>query len=151
MTSAKPTFYIINSYSRYLLDYFFTIYQRLFPFNIVLRKSLLNDCIHIIFCAFRRGAKCLYKIIIEYFLAKNHYKFPCTPFYCSCLYTSIWQLFIVSSAAACFSGVTPAQQLTSTEIITSGYLAFRINALETTHISVQTPTSSISSFDPKPS
>ena len=51
---------------------------------------------------------------------------------------------MVSSAALCFSGVTPAQQEASTVIRTSGIAAFSSSALETTQISVQSPTSSIS-------
>ena len=63
--------------------------------------------------------------------------------------TSIWQLFITSKADLCFSGVTPAQQLASTEIVASGYFAFKINAFEITQISVHTPINSISSMPPK--
>ena len=40
-------------------------------------------------------------------------------------------------------GVTPAQQAESTLISAFGKSAFRINAFDTTHISVQSPTSSI--------
>ena len=59
--------------------------------------------------------------------------------------TSTWQERRVSRAARCFSGVTPAQQAASTESFVSGRYAFSSRALDTTQMSVQTPTSSISS------
>jgi len=48
----------------------------------------------------------------------------------------IWQLLMVSRAAACFSGVTPAQQEASTDTGSSGMNAFMRRALDTTQISV---------------
>ncbi len=59
-------------------------------------------------------------------------------------FTCIWHDLMVSSAAICFSGVTPAQPEESTEILTSGINALRSSAFDTTQISVQSPTSSIS-------
>lgn len=57
--------------------------------------------------------------------------------------TSIWHIFIVARAELWVSGVTPAQQAESTLISAFGKSAFRINAFDTTQISVQSPTSSI--------
>ena len=51
--------------------------------------------------------------------------------------TSIWHIFIVSRAELWVSGVTPAQQAESTLISAFGKSAFRINAFDTTQISVQ--------------
>lgn len=46
-------------------------------------------------------------------------------------FTCIWHDLMVSSAAICFSGVTPAQPEESTEILTSGInaLSIRLNSL----------------------
>ena len=62
---------------------------------------------------------------------------------------SIWQLAMVSRAASCFSGVTPAQQARLTEMAASGKLAFSSRALDTTQMSVHRPSSSICGFSPE--
>ena len=56
----------------------------------------------------------------------------------------IWQERMVSRAASCFAGVTPAQQEASQEMGVSGRVALISRALDTTQISVHRPTSSIS-------
>ena len=49
---------------------------------------------------------------------------------------------MVARAASWVAGVTPAQQALSTEISISGKFAFSIRALDTTQMSVHSPTSS---------
>ena len=49
---------------------------------------------------------------------------------------------MVSSAASCFCGVTPAQHAGSTEMRASGSTAFSKSAFDTTQMSVHRPTSS---------
>ena len=56
----------------------------------------------------------------------------------------IWHERIAESAAAWLSGVTPAQQEASTEMRTSGIIAFSSSALEITQMSVHSPTISSS-------
>ena len=56
---------------------------------------------------------------------------------------SISQLRMVSSAASCFSGVTPAQSDGLSRMGTSGSDAFASSALLTTQMSVQSPQNSI--------
>ena len=51
---------------------------------------------------------------------------------------------MISRAILCFSSVVPAQQDASTVIFVLGKTDLITSALEITHISVQTPTSSIS-------
>lgn len=51
---------------------------------------------------------------------------------------------MVSSAASCFAGVTPAQHEAITLIGVSGMNAFRMRAFETTQMSVQRPMRHIS-------
>ena len=72
-------------------------------------------------------------------------------FYTDLLYIiSIWQLLMVSRAASCFSGVTPAQHAESTVMGASGNAAFSSRALLTTQISVQSPmTSSVNFSSPQ--
>lgn len=55
---------------------------------------------------------------------------------------------MVVRAASWVSGVTPAQQVLSTEISISGKFAFSISALDTTQMSVHSPTSSTVKFYP---
>ena len=51
--------------------------------------------------------------------------------------TLIWQSFMAKSAVLWLSGVTQAQQLASTVILTSGSFALRMNALLITQIPVR--------------
>ena len=62
--------------------------------------------------------------------------------------TVIWQERMVSSAASCFAGVTPAQHEAITLIGVSGMNAFRMRAFETTQMSVQRPMRHISRSSP---
>ena len=55
---------------------------------------------------------------------------------------------MVSSAASCFAGVTPAQHEAITLIGVSGMNAFRMRAFETTQMSVQRPMRHISRSSP---
>ena len=55
---------------------------------------------------------------------------------------------MVSSAARCFSGVTPAQQAESTLMGLSQKIAFKSSAFDTTQMSVHRPISSISHGSP---
>ena len=57
----------------------------------------------------------------------------------------IWQARMASMAFLCRSGVTPAQQLSTTFISASGKNAFSKSAFEITQMSVQTPTRSMQS------
>ena len=56
----------------------------------------------------------------------------------------IWHISMLFNAFSWLSGVTPAQQLLSTVISSSGKYALMSRALEITHISVQSPTISTS-------
>ena len=67
----------------------------------------------------------------------------------TCQFSLIWQLRMVSSAALCFSGVTPAQQAGSTDISASGKCALSISALLITQISVHRPISSTENSSPR--